>query len=340
MDIILYVKNLKGRGVQKVYLNLAKGLQELGHTIHFVIRENIIELPYNFLHHFYIFVKNITDKLDALALTLSHPILIANDVKTTQDIKNIPTTNIYHTVHMLWGERIFKQLRLKKWFELKKLYKNKQIIAVSEAVKADLLNKVGIKPKSITVIHDGFDIQHIQKLSKQETITLSKPYILALGALSREKNYPLLLKSYAKLDTSLDLLIIGKGKQEQALKKLTQKLHIEEHVHFLGFQSNPYPYIAKAKLLISTSLNEALPGVTIESLILHTPVVSTDTLGIRSVLREEFSEYIVTSSSMLTKTIKKALKNYPAIKPQIYQNFDYLYIAQQYIDHITKSLKD
>jgi hypothetical protein len=78
MEIMLYLKNLQGRGVQKVYLNLAKGLQELGHNVYFVIRENKIELDNKFLKHFYIF-ENIEVRLDNLLSTLSNPILISND---------------------------------------------------------------------------------------------------------------------------------------------------------------------------------------------------------------------------------------------------------------------
>ncbi|HHH19372.1 MAG TPA: glycosyltransferase [Campylobacterales bacterium] len=335
MDIVLYLKNLQGRGVQKVYLNLAKGLQELGHHVHFVIRQNRIELDYRFLEHFYLFEENVTAHLDILLAQLDDPVLIANDVKTTLELKNIAPERIYHTVHMLWGERIFKQLRLLKWFELKRLYRDKQLIGVSEAVKEDLLHKVKIEPKSIEVIADGFDIEAIQALA-QEPIDVQGDYILNIGALSREKNQKLLLESYAKLDTPLALVILGEGKLKASLEKLAHQLGIAERVHFLGFKPNPYPYIKHAKLVVSTSTNEALPGVAIESLILHTPVVSTDSLGIRSVLTGKFDAFIVKQASALPAAIEKALKAYPTIGSDDYEQFGYREVALAYLNVVRR----
>lgn len=334
MEIVLYVKNLQGRGVQKVYLNLAKGLQELGHSVYFVISENKIELNYSFIKHFHIF-ESIEVQLDKLLSTLSNPILISNDVKISLNLKNINSKNIYYTVHMLWGERIFKQFRLLKWFELKRLYKGKQIIAVSEAVKSDLLNKVKIKPKWIEVIYDGFDIERIQTLA-QQPIDFQGEYILNVGALSREKNHKLLLKSYAKLDSSLDLVILGNGKLKASLEKLTHQLGIAQRVHFLGFKSNPYSYIKHAQLVVSTSTNEALPGVAIESLILHTPIVSTNSLGICSILRGKFDVFIVRQASTLPVVIEKALKVYPTIDLDDYKQFGYRGVAQAYLNVIRR----
>ncbi|HFU75416.1 MAG TPA: glycosyltransferase [Campylobacterales bacterium] len=335
MDIVLYLKNLQGRGVQKVYLNLAKGLQELECSVHFVIRENYVELDNSFLEHFYIFEQNITSQLDKLLNQLDKALLIANDVATTLKLKNIESKNIYYTVHMLWGERIFKQFRFKKWFELKRLYKDKQIIAVSEEVKEDLLNKVKIKPKSIRVIPDCFDIELIQTLA-QETIDFQDEYILNIGALSREKNQKLLIESYAQLNSSFDLVILGEGKLRNSLEKLTFKLNISEKVHFLGFKSNPYSYIKNAKLLVATSSNEALPGVVIESLILDTPVVSTDSLGVRSILKRNLSSFIVSKSQDLSDKIYQALEDYPTIKTKDYKIFSYKNIARQYMNSIER----
>jgi len=333
MEIVLYLKNLQGRGVQKVYLNLAKGLQELGHNVYFVIRENKIELDNKFLKYFYIF-ENIEVGLDNLLSTLSNPILISNDVKITLNLKNINSKNIYYTVHMLWGERIFKQFRFLKWFELKKLYKNRQLIVVSDAVKKDLLIKVGIKPKSIEVIFDGFDIESIKKIAN-EPIDLTFEYMLNIGALSKEKNHELLLKSYAKLNSSLDLIIIGSGKLEKYLKLLAKKLNIENKVHFIGFKANPYPYIKNAKLIISTSTNEALPGVIIESLILHTPAISTQSKGVSSILNGNLSLFVVENSKLI-EAVSKALKSYPSIDADNYERFCYKKIASCYVDYISK----
>ena len=40
--VLLFMKNLQGRGVSKIYLSIAKYLQDNGFLVNFVIRENII----------------------------------------------------------------------------------------------------------------------------------------------------------------------------------------------------------------------------------------------------------------------------------------------------------
>ena len=48
---------------------------------------------------------------------------------------------------------------------------------------------------------------------------------------------------------------------------------------FLGFEENPYPYLKKSDLFVSTSLSEGLPYVICEAFVLGIPVVATETAG-------------------------------------------------------------
>ena len=309
MNILLFLKNLQGRGVSKVYLNLAKGFHRYGHSVTIVIRENIIDFQTD--TEVIVFTKDITKNVDKLIKDKKIDFIISNNVKYLEGIKNIDSNKILYTIHMLWGSRVIKQLRFKKWLELKREYKNKYIIVDSNAVKDDLLNKIKIKPKKIQVIPDIFDYEEIYKKSK-EYKPQYKNYLLHIGAFSKEKNHKLLLKTYAKLNCKYELVLIGNGKLFNDIKKLAKKLKIDNKVHFLGFVKNPYPYIKNAKLLIMTSDNEGLPGVAIESMLLNTPVVSTDSIGIRDILIDEFKEFI-TNKEELADKIKSALNYYPKI---------------------------
>jgi glycosyltransferase involved in cell wall biosynthesis len=324
MNILLFLKNLQGRGVSKVYLNLAKALKKFGHNPIIVLRENIIEFEIPDIDIF-IFDKNTTLATDNLIKERNIDFIISNNVSYLEKIKNLDKNRIFYTVHMLWSKRIFKNLRLKKLFQLKKEYKDKNIIAVSNAVKNDLLNKIRIKPKKIEVIYDIFDFEEIEQKSKE--FEINNKYILHVGAFSKEKNHKLLLDLYSKLDTDLELWLIGKGKLEKKIKDYAKKLRIDKKVKFLGFKKNPYPYIRNAKILLITSTDEALPGTAIESLYLNTPVISTDNGGIREILD---SKYISNDKTTLIKLINETInKPYKIDKNQIKSKFGFD-IIQQY----------
>ncbi|WP_423811201.1 glycosyltransferase [Providencia rettgeri] len=57
---------------------------------------------------------------------------------------------------------------------------------------------------------------------------------------------------------------------------MVNSLNLTKYIHFIGFISNVYPYIKNSKGLLLTSDSEGLPTVLIESLILNTPVISTN----------------------------------------------------------------
>lgn len=105
------------------------------------------------------------------------------------------------------------------------------------------------------------------------------PYLVAVGRLEPQKGFDILLQAYARLrkqGVTLPLVIVGTGKRESELRALAASLEIAPHVHFAGFQSNPYPWIACAQVFVSSSRFEGFCRVIAEALAVGTPVVSTD----------------------------------------------------------------
>lgn len=101
--------------------------------------------------------------------------------------------------------------------------------------------------------------------------------ILTVGSLKDQKNYPLLLRSFAELRSpEARLMLLGQGAREAALRAMATELEISERVVFAGFHPDPTPFYQTADLFVLSSDYEGFGNVIVEALACGTPVVSTN----------------------------------------------------------------
>jgi glycosyltransferase involved in cell wall biosynthesis len=75
---------------------------------------------------------------------------------------------------------------------------------------------------------------------------------------------------------NVHLTILGEGELENTLKKQAIDLDIVDHVSFLGFVDNPYPYYYYSDTYILSSRWEGFPNTLLEALACGTKVVATN----------------------------------------------------------------
>jgi len=258
-------------------------------------------------------------------------------------LKSIQSNTIYHVIHTDIYERL-KHLNLFKKFkkirDYKKIYRSKNIITVSKNIQNGF-DKLHITPSSIQTIYNPFNIDQIRELSTGFT-PKEKNYIIHVGSLRQVKRQDILLRAFAKLKTSKKLLLLGDGPKKSDLMNLAKELKIDKRIHFLGWQKNPYPYIKNADLLVLSSEAEGLSNVLIESLILYTPVVSTNcNSGPREILIDELKPYLakINDVNSLANIIESTINDYPKISLKHYEKFNDNNIINSYLD-IIKSIKN
>ncbi|MCI5192044.1 MAG: glycosyltransferase [Candidatus Electrothrix sp. AU1_5] len=78
-------------------------------------------------------------------------------------------------------------------------------------------------------------------------------------------------------DKKYKLFILGRDEDgnTEKLKQLCDELNVQDHVHFLGFQNNPYPYYKFCDLFVLSSRAEGCPNVLLEAMYFERPVVAT-----------------------------------------------------------------
>lgn len=104
------------------------------------------------------------------------------------------------------------------------------------------------------------------------------PIILAAGRLTRQKDFPMLIRAFGRARESLEarLVILGQGDDRSALEALVAEMGLQQSVSLPGFVSNPYALMNKSAVFALSSQYEGLPTVLIEALACGCPVVSTD----------------------------------------------------------------
>jgi glycosyltransferase involved in cell wall biosynthesis len=165
-----------------------------------------------------------------------------------------------------------------------------KVICVADYVVNDLAVNFRIPREKLARIYNPVDIDKTRALANEgdDPFRGPGPHLVAAGRLSRVKAFDMLLDAMAMVRKAIPtarLTILGGGPLESDLKSQRERLGLTDAVHFVGFQSNPYPYFKHADLFVLSSRYEGLPLVVLEALAVGTPVVATDCPGgIREIL--------------------------------------------------------
>lgn len=176
------------------------------------------------------------------------------------------------------------QRRERKFRQIRRLYpRSDGVIAVSDGVRDDLLNTVGLRGVTVKRIYSGSVTRSMLERAREPVehpwlTDRSCPVILAAGRLAPQKDYPTLLRAFALLRERREarLIIVGQGREQPKLEALARELNIDSHVDLPGFVANPYAWMARCDVFALSSRWEGLVNVIMEALGLGVPVVSTD----------------------------------------------------------------
>jgi glycosyltransferase involved in cell wall biosynthesis len=356
--VALFHPSLIAGGIQRVFVNLARGFLERGLAV-----DMVQATPEGGFRHAVPEGVRLIDLNAGRALT-SLPgvvrylrreqprVLISGAIQTNlvavwaRRIAGVPVRLIlteHNIITTITADAPMVRTRMTPFFVRRFYPWADEIVAVSEGAAQDLAATIGSCTPTIRVIYNPIISPDIwqkaeEPLNDQRLNDDSRPMILAVGRLHYHKDYATLLRAFAILRRSLDvkLVFLGEGEERGRLEALTRELELSTAVSFLGDVANPLPYMRRAKVLALSSMVEALPTVLIEALAMNLPVVATDCpTGPREILRDGAYGTLVAigDSSSMALALLNVLRgqDVPLVPPEALDRFQHDRVIEQYM---------
>jgi D-inositol-3-phosphate glycosyltransferase len=201
------------------------------------------------------------------------------------------------------------------------------LIASTEDERADLVRLYGADPDHVEVVPPGVDLSMFQPIERDEARRKigygEGRLLLFVGRLERLKGVEVAIRALALLrDRAHDdvrLLILGEDSREgdesekDRLKEVAAAVGVRDRVDFLGSVAHhelPFFYSA-ADVCVMPSYSESFGLVGLEAQACGRPVVGSGVTGLRSVVRDEVSGYLIDSHdpAMYAERIGRLLDN-------------------------------
>lgn len=160
----------------------------------------------------------------------------------------------------------------------------------------------------------------------------SKPHLCSIGRLERQKNMLSLLSALIGLDISLT--IVGNGSLRNELQDFAKTNQLD--VDFIGtVPHNSLPsLINEADIYIQPSLYEGHPKTIIEAMACGSPIITTNSPGIRELVTHKENGYLCdTSSESIREGIQKLL-SYPSLRQKLGQKARAFAVDNFSLDHV------
>jgi len=170
------------------------------------------------------------------------------------------------------------------------------------------------------------------------------PLVLALGRLHENKAFDTLLEAISRVP-NVYLWLAGEGPLRQQLEHKAEVLGIKPRVRFLGWREDVEALYATADIFVCPSRHEPLGNVVIEAWAQGIPVISTDSLGPGTLIKQNETGVLVPvdDSAALGRSIKHLAEN-PTLRDRLaeagynaYQtNHTEEAVVQQYLNFFQK----
>jgi glycosyltransferase involved in cell wall biosynthesis len=296
--LAIFLPSLSGGGAERAMLNLAHGLAESGYSVDLVLAQ--AKGPYLDDVHDTVRIVDLQasrvlasipalarylrrERPKAVVSALNYANVVALWARRLAGSSSRVLVNEQNTISRSAGNSARRRQRLVP--HLVKLFYPwaDYVIGNSEGVAEDLAQVTGLPPSQLKMLYNPVVTPEVRERARSPLdhpwfAAGQPPVVLAVGRLTRQKDFPSLIRAFAQVRQTRParLLILGEGVDRPALEELVNELGLGDDVAMPGFVDNPYAYMSRASLYVLSSRWEGLPTVLIEALYCGPSIVATD----------------------------------------------------------------
>lgn len=195
-----------------------------------------------------------------------------------------------------------------------------EIIAISGAVKENLINDLDVKPADkIKVIHNGIDLNKFNKSdtvpSDLRDIRRSNRYIMGFIGRMEYFKRPLLFIEVAsgliKKDKNFYFIMVGDGLEFEECEKLINQYGIGEHFRLLGFRRDIPEILGLFDAMLFTTAGEGFGIVILEAMSKKIPVFAINDGAVPEIINHQENGILLntTDPEIIAQQIVKVIKD-------------------------------
>lgn len=215
----------------------------------------------------------------------------------------LPRANIISRVaNRLAGSRVphvsserstdFKRSSTVRWLNQRTARWTDLVLAVSPMVRDVLVARDRLPREKIVVLENGIDLGAVDAAPATDlrrevpTLAAERLIVCSVGRFVPEKGFVHLVRAFARMRhrRQAQLLLVGEGPLEPAVRGEVRALGLEEDVHFAGFRQGVLGVLKGADAYVLSSVEEGSPMVLLEAMACSLPIVATDVSGVRDLV--------------------------------------------------------
>ncbi|MBN1793573.1 MAG: glycosyltransferase [Candidatus Omnitrophica bacterium] len=169
------------------------------------------------------------------------------------------------------------------------------IITNARAVKKALVQREGIDPEKITVIHNGIDFRQFHDTGAREIVRSYLGFkkddivLITVARLHPVKGHVYLIDAVKRLRPHiprLTLLFVGDGLYRRHIERKVRRERLSGAVIFAGVAHDVTSFLDAADIFVLPSLEEGFPGSILEAMAMEKPVIASRIGGIPEMIED------------------------------------------------------